>query len=193
MENVIIYGSKDFAHTLKNLVNICGHKFIGFIDDYEPKRESVLGTFQEVRERYSNKEYKIVNGIGYNSLKARWDIHLNVKNYGYETINLIHPKTIIDRSSVIGNGNIIMAGTIIEMNTLLNDLIVLWPGVVINHDCQIGNNSFFSPNSNVCGFSKVEDNCFIGASAVVVNNTVVPENSFIKAGSVYSKKRGDKS
>lgn len=186
MEKIIIYGSKDFAQNLRNLVGICGHTFIGFIDDFEPNKESVLGTFKDLISKYSPEEYKIINGLGYNNLKARWDLQIKLNKHQYKTINLIHPQAIVDNNSYIGSGNIIMAGAIVEMNSRLNDLVVMWPGAILNHDSEIGNNCFLSPGSNICGFVKVQENCFIGASAVVVNNLIVPANTFIKAGSLYS-------
>lgn len=192
MEKVIIYGSREFAQIVKNLVEICGHKFIGYIDDFEAHRDQVIGTFNDVVNNYSHEDYKIVNALGYNNLQLRWNIQSKIKNNGYETINLIHPKATIDHNSHLGNGNIIMAGAIVEMNSRLNDLVVMWPGAILNHDSEVGNNCFLSPGCNVCGFVSIGENSFIGASSVIVNNLVVPANSFIKAGSLYSKKKVDK-
>lgn len=185
MEKVIVYGSKEFARIVKKLVINCGHQFIGFIDDLEPNKEGVLGSFDDVRKNYSPTEYRIVYGIGYNNLSARWNIYKKVLSYGYETINLIHPTAIIDKTSTIGKGLIIMAGVIVDINVKLEDLVVLWPGTVVNHDSEIQSNCFLSPNSTICGFTKIGSNSFIGAGAIVINNTNVPSNSFIKAGSVF--------
>ena len=190
MEKVIVYGSKEFAHIVKNLIEICGHEFIGFIDDLNTKGESVLGTFKDVVSEYSYKEYKIVNGIGYNNLKARWEVQRKIKANCYDSLNLIHPKAIIDATSTIGEGNIIMAGAILEMNSKINNLVVMWPGSIVNHDSEISNNCFLSPSSTICGFVKVEENCFIGAGATIVNNLTVSANTFVKAGSLYHKKMG---
>lgn len=192
MEKIIIYGSKDFAYIVKNLVEICGHKFVGFIDDFETDGNFVLGTFYDVVRKYSPNDYKIVNGIGYNNLKARWQIQEKIKKNKFETINLIHPSAIIDQKSSMGTGNIIMAGSIIEMNSRIHNLVVMWPRTILNHDSEIDNNCFLSPGSNICGFVKIEENCFIGAGAIVVNNQIVPANTFIKAGSVYYNKNQNK-
>ena len=189
LEKIIVYGSKEFAYILKNLIEICGYEFIGFIDDLNPIGESVLGTFEDVIKEYSPKEYKIVNGIGYNNLKARWKVQQKIRNNYYESINLIHPKAVIDSNSVIGEGNIIMAGAIVELNAKINDLVVMWPGSIVNHDSEISNNCFLSPSSTVCGFVNVGENCFIGAGAVIVDHLNVPANTFIRAGSLYYKKK----
>ena len=189
MEKVIIYGSREFAHIIKNLVEICGHTFIGFIDDINPAGESVLGTFEDIVNKYPCSEYKIVNGIGYNNLKARWEVQQKIRKSYYKSINLIHPKAVIDAKSNLGEGIIIMAGAIVEMNVKINDLVVMWPGSIVNHDSEISNNCFLSPSSTICGFVRVEENCFIGAGAVIVNNLNVPANTFVKAGSLYYMKK----
>ncbi|QHC05393.1 hypothetical protein GRQ40_16645 [Anoxybacillus sp. PDR2] len=185
MHKVIVYGSKEFAKLIKQLVINCGHEFVGFIDDLEPHKDEVLGSFEDVRKKYSTSEYCIVYGIGYNSLSARWNIYNKVLSYGYETINLIHPTAIIDKTSIMGKGLIVMAGVIVDTNVKLGDLVVLWPGTVVSHDSEIESNCFLSPNSTICGFTKIGSSSFIGAGATVVNNTHVPPNSFIKAGSVF--------
>ncbi|MCT1539292.1 MULTISPECIES: PglD-related sugar-binding protein [Lysinibacillus] len=186
---MIVYGSKEFAHIIKNLIEICGYEFIGFIDDLNPIGESVLGTFEDVINEYSYKEYKIVNGLGYNNLKVRWEIQQKIRNNYYESINLIHPRAIVDSKSVIGEGNIIMAGAIVELNAKINDLVVMWPGSIVNHDSEVSDNCFLSPSSTVCGFVNVGENCFIGAGAVIVNHLNVPANTFVKAGSLYYTKK----
>lgn len=191
MSNILIYGSRQFAHYVRELALECGHIFIGFIDDFY-KSEDVLGTFDEIKEMYRPEEYKIVIAIGYNNLESRWDIYNKVASNGYEIVSLIHPKAYVHTTSEIGNGTIISVGAIIDYNTQIGNATFIWPGVIVNHDSKIGSNCFLSPQVNVCGFVNVGNNCFLGASSVIINGNNINDNTFIKAGTVYYRKESSK-
>lgn len=183
-KNILIYGSKEFSKTIRELIFSCGHNFIGFIDDFE-KAEGVLGKFNEIRDRYSYLKYEIALGIGYNNLNARMEVFSNIKKAGYKISTLIHPAAYVAQSTLVNEGCMIMAGAIVDVNSSLEEIVVAWPGVVVNHDCLIGSNTFLSPNCTVCGAVKVGRNCFIGAGSVIVDHVSVPDNSFIKAGTTF--------
>lgn len=190
-KNVIIYGSQSFAYYVRELVLDCGHHFIGFIDDFK-EGEDVLGSFEDVRKKYSPSEYEIAIAIGYNNLAARWDIYQKVIDQGYEVISLIHPKAYVSKTAKIGRGTMISVGAIVDFNAKVGEANFIWPSVTINHDSVIGNNCFLSPGVNICGFVHVGNHCFLGASAIIVNGNTIKDNSFIKAGITYYRKEIDK-
>lgn len=187
MSSIIIYGSQQFAHYVRDLAEECGHDFVGFIDDFSKGRD-ILGTFDEVRKQYSPREIRIVIAIGYQNLKARWEVINKVNNTGFEILTLIHPKAYVHKNAVIGKGSIICAGAVIDYNARIGEATFVWPNVTVNHDAKIGENCFLSPHVNICGFAHIGDNCFLGASSVVINGSNVYDNSFIKAGTIYYRK-----
>ena len=189
MKKVLVYGSKEFGHVVKDLVIDCNYEFCGFIDDYNTGN-SIVGGFDFVKLNYSNDLYFIAIAIGYNNLKARWSAYNNVSNSNFKTITLVHPDAYVRDMEIIGSGSIVMTRATIDTKLNINDLNVFWPGVVINHDTIIGSNNFFSPNSTVCGCCNIGNNCFIGANAVISDHNSLENDSFVKANSIYYKKRG---
>ena len=125
----------------------------------------------------------MIIAIGYKNLTKRLNIYEKVKKDGYHLRSIVHPEAYINET-VMGEGCIIMAKAAIGFHVVLSDLVVMWMGAVISHDSIIGRNTFFSPNSTVCGFVTIGENSFIGAGAVVADRAKLPSNSFIKAGSV---------
>lgn len=187
MSKIIIYGSQQFAHYVKEIVTECGHYFAGYIDDFN-QGDDILGSFEEVKQNYNSHDYKIVIAIGYNNLVARWKVYNRVVNAGYEVISLIHPKAHVHRTAKIGKGTIISVGSIIDYNVVIGEVTFIWPSVTVNHDSRIGSNCYLSPQVNICGFVEIGNNCFIGASSVVINGNTVEDDSFIKAGTIYHRK-----
>ncbi len=187
MKKILIYGSKDFAKTVRHLVEDCGYETVGMIDDYSLGDE-IIGTFDEVQKKYSSKDYSVVLAIGYNNLAARWGIYKKIKESGYDVLTLIHPRAYVSKSATVLEGSMVMAGAVVDVDAIVSEVSVLWPGVVLNHDSIIGKNVFVSPNATICGFSKVGDHSFIGAGSVIVDHQQVPDNSFVKANKLFNVK-----
>lgn len=187
-KKVLIYGSKDFASIVKNLVEECGMDFVGYIDDFNSGQHHILGKYEDVKKNYSPDLYEIIIAIGYNNLEARWNVYEKVVGDGYNVPSLVHPAAQLSEKSTVSSGAIVMRGAIVDFNCYLNNLVVVWPGVVINHDSIIGANSFLSPNSTICGFVEIGHSCFIGAGSVIVDHNSIPNNGFVKAGQVFYRK-----
>jgi sugar O-acyltransferase (sialic acid O-acetyltransferase NeuD family) len=199
---ILVYGAAEFGQVVRNLVQNCGHEFVGFIDDnfsglalvnlvekykFDPC-EYAFVSYERFKAEFSSKKYAVAIAVGYKSLKTRWAIYQKVKADGYKVPSLIHPQAIVDKSAKIGEGAIIMAGAIVDYNAEIKDLAVLWNGVVVSHDSAIGENTFLSPSSTICGCTIIGRDCFIGAGAVVSDHVKVPDGSFARGGSVYAPK-----
>lgn len=182
---LLLYGSRDFARTVAELVRHCGHETAGMIDDYNAG-PGIVGTLAEVAKRYPPTEYGIALAIGYNDLPARWATWQHVKDLGYPTPALIHPRAYVADTARVYEGTIIMAGALVDVRAEVGPAAVVWPGACVSHDARIGANSFISPNATVCGFAQVGAHSFIGAGAVIVDRGVVPEGSFIKMLTAYT-------
>ncbi len=184
----LIYGSRDFALLLKDFLTFHTWPCEGFIDDFTTG-PGIVGTFEEVRAIYRPDESRIVLGIGYRNLDARWRVFEKIRSAGFTVATLIHQRAYVREPANIGEGAIVMANATVDCNAVIEEAAVLWPGVVVNHDSRIGRNTFLSPSSTICGFVNVGSHSFVGAGAVVVDHADVPERSFIKASALYKTNR----
>ncbi|NOU90936.1 hypothetical protein GC102_35205 [Paenibacillus sp. LMG 31460] len=181
---ILIYGTGTLAKLARQLAAECGRDFAGYIDDYHSGAE-VVGTFEDVKACYPAEQYEIVIGIGYTNLAARWAVYEAVREAGYASPSLIHPQALVSETSRIGHGCMIMRGAVVDTWAEVEDLVVMWPGSVLNHESMIGSNTFLSPNCTICGFVTIGRHCFLGAGSIIVNHQTVPSHSFIKAGRLY--------
>lgn len=182
---LLIYGSKEFAATVSELVRHAGHEVVGMIDDYNCG-PGIVGNFESILQNYPASDYGIAVAIGYSNIPARWSIWQKIRSAGYKTPTLIHPRAYVADSAKIGEGAMVMAGAIVDVRSEIGDLVVLWPGACVNHDVRVGSNCFISPNSTLCGFSQVGSHSFIGAGSVVADHGQVPEASFLKMMTRYT-------
>lgn len=187
MKKLLIYGSKELGQVLKNLSEKCGHQFAGFIDDFNTNVPDVVGSFNDVREKFDPEHYSIAIAVGYKHILQRRKIFERVRDASFETPSLIHPNLYLDSSAVIGTGVIAMSACIIDYRAHIGDFAVIWPGTIINHDVIVGSNVFLSPGSVVCGYCRIGEDSFIGASTTIVDHITVPKNTFLRAGTIYYK------
>lgn len=177
---VLVYGSRLFGGVIRCLLDDCGHEFAGFIDDVH-QGEEVLGPFDRTRRTHPPGDYGCVNAVGYSDLAARRNVTARIREAGYATPVLVHPRAYVSRHSSIGPGSFVMAGALVDCRVTIADSVVIWPGVCVSHDCRVGANTFLSPNCTVCGDCRIGDDCFVGAGAVIVSHAVLPDGTRVKA------------
>jgi len=185
MRKILIYGAGIFGRILKNIAEINGFEFKGFISDIKCGN-NILGGFESVKDKFSPEDYLIGIGIGYSDLENRFNIYREVVRNKYQIPALIHPDSSISNSAKIADSAVIMSNVLLDIDVVVKKLTVLWPGVIINHECVIGENTFISPGAVICGNVVIGNNCFIGAGAVITEKITVPADSFVKAGTVVT-------
>ena len=182
---LLIYGSREFAKTVAELIRHCGHEATGMVDDYNSGR-GIVGTFQSIVSSHGPSEYGFALGIGYSNIPARWKIWQRLRAAGYCLPPLIHPRAYVADTANVGLGSMIMAGAIVDVRVRLGNAVVIWPGACINHDTTVGDNSFVSPNATICGSATVGEHSFIGAGAAIADHCEVPASSFVNMHMRYT-------
>ncbi|MGR5470774.1 DapH/DapD/GlmU-related protein, partial [Vibrio astriarenae] len=76
---------------------------------------------------------------------------------------------------------IIQAGASIDCHTIVNT------GVIVEHDCIIGQFNHLAPRATLCGQVRTALNVYIGAGATVIQNIQLADNVVVGAGAVVTK------
>jgi sugar O-acyltransferase (sialic acid O-acetyltransferase NeuD family) len=182
---VLVYGGGEFGQVVRELVIDCGRSFAGFVDDWV-KGPEIVGDSKSVFARSSAEDFEIAMAIGYRHLAARLEVFQKLTAVGYRFVSLVHPAAYVSSSARIGSGVQVMARAIVDRAAAVRDLVVLWPGANVSHDCEVGRNTFISPGAVLCGRVRLGHSCFVGAGAVITDGVAVPERTSIKAATRYS-------
>lgn len=185
---LLIYGSRDFARTVADLIRHCGHEPVGMVDDFR-RDGDILGGLDEVAKSHPAADCGIAIAIGYSDIPARWRAWERVRAAGYRAPALVHPRAYVADTARLGEGVMVMAGAIVDTRAELGDLAVVWPGACINHDARVGCNSFISPNATLCGYARVGQDCFVGAAAAIADHGELPPSSFLKMQARHARGR----
>lgn len=185
--NLLVYGAQEFGQVVCELIQTAGHNFVGFIDDFHEGGQ-IRGNWDTIVESFAPSDTAIAIAVGYRNLTARWSVFEKVRAAGFQTPTVVHPSACVAETAVVNDGTFVMAGTVLDCRCQLEELVVAWPGVIVNHDSTIARNTFLSPGAIVCGATHVGSHSFVGAGATIVDHVKVPNGSFIKAGTVYTER-----
>ena len=125
----------------------------------------------------------------------RQDVYDRVKTLGFKMANVIHPRANLEKTAIIGDGNLILSQSDIGTNVSISNNCYINVGAKICHDSHLSNNVHLAPGSIVAGRVKIGENTLFGMGAtcvydcsigknVIINNNVsitgnVPDNSTI--------------
>lgn len=186
------------------LIGFGGHAK-SVIDTIEQSNEFQIVGFSDISLQI-NKEYRgykvicsdneLINiyksGIKYAFITIGYMGKSNIREKIYSNLTNIGFKfpVIIDKSAIIARDVIIEEGTFVAKNVVLNSqvyvkkLAIINTGAIIEHECNIGENSHIAGGSILCGNVTVGDNVFVGAGSKIIQNIMIGNNTIIGAGSV---------
>ncbi len=187
MSNVII-GNTKYSVMLMEYLEELGIIIDAFCVDKEFIKEQYLSgkmviSTDELLDNFDKKATTLYLGIGYNQLgRVKRKIFVKLKDQGFRFGNYVHPSAHINRSVVIGEGNVIFENVVIQRNTVIGDGNLFFSNAVIMHDDNIGSFNSFCACSVLNGFVNVDDCNFIGANATLKDHIKISGECLIGAG-----------
>ena len=100
--------------------------------------------------------------------------------------SFIHHSVIRPKELEIGEGNIIFPFSILEKYSKIGNYNFLTTYCFISHDCEIGDNNFFSV-AGVAGSVRVGNHNYFGIRSQVIPGITIGDNNTIQAGMVVDK------
>ncbi|WP_248276856.1 acetyltransferase [Marinobacterium sp. LSUCC0821] len=164
----------------------CGWSEIVFFDDAWPDL-SLNGCFDVVGNTAALVEQicdfdGIHVAIGNNTV--RLEKFEFFRSRGAPLPSLVHPRSVISKSSSIGDGTVAMAGSVVNADTTISAACILNTGSTVDHDCNIGEGVHVSPGVNVAGGVKIGRLSWIGIGAAVIQCVSIGSDVLVGAGSV---------
>ena len=182
---IIILGSGGHAKVVADILYQNGENLIGFLDDFKPLGElvmgyPVLGPLADV-SRYGDDTAFII-GIGDNSLRRALARERSVRWH-----TAVHPTAVIARDASVAEGTVIMAHAVVGPSARVGRHCIINTAADVEHDNVIGDFVHLSPHAALGGTVSVGDGTHIGIGAVVRNGIRITSDCLIGAGAVVVK------
>lgn len=184
-----IIGAGGHSKIIIDIINeLKCYEIVGIFDDNKIGNFcnlSIIGKINEI-SNYPNIDCFVL-GIG--NIITKKLINDSYHNIKWET--LIHPKSIISKTSQIGDGTIVCAGAVIQTDTIIGKHCIINTNCSIDHECYIGDFTSISPGATICGQVNIGNLNFIGANSVIIQNITIGNECIIGAGSVIIRNIDD--
>ncbi len=189
-KKVVIYGASVQGKVVLEVLRASHAIVEGFIDENVNLHDTFVNGVPVLGGRNwlnSNdpKEISIAVGIGNN--RVRVQLSYQFRQAGFETINAIHPFTVVMPGVEIGSGVLICAGAVVVTGTRLEEDVVINTSASIDHDNHIQAGAYIAPGVHTAGCASVGKEAFIGLGAVIGPGVSIGDRCVIGAGSVVLK------
>lgn len=195
---IAIFGVGNYTEVIVELCNECGYDNIDLYHFNEQRVNEILNNYKVVgtyEDFIKNKDYKIpvFVAIGDNKVRGKWLDKL--RDLGFKTPKLIHPKAYVSPSAVILDGCYIHANAFVWTKSKLGNNSIVSPNAMVAHHVTIGKNSLISANSMVGSYNILGDNVLFGINACSISSSKIKigKNTIIGANSLITKSVSDNS
>jgi sugar O-acyltransferase (sialic acid O-acetyltransferase NeuD family) len=194
--NIFVYGARGHGKVVADILQACGQRVCGFIDDGADSIGSqvlglpVCGGFTWLKDRTQQTPVAVVLGIGKN--EARKEVAERCRSAGIKLLTAIHPGAVVSTSARIGDGTVIMARAVVNPDSIIGECAVVNTGAVVEHDCVVGDYAHLSPNSSMGGAARLGALSWLGMSAAIIHGVSVGVGTVVGAGAVVIRDLPDR-
>jgi len=182
MNDWVIYGGGGHARVIGDAIKLNHDGLVRYFDD---NMELLLINGVPVSSYHESIEQqaKLIIGIGNNEIRR------NISKYIVHEFGIVvHPKAIVAKDVVIGEGSVILAGAVIQSGAIIGKHVVINANVTVDHDAVIGDFCSVYPNSYIGGGAKIGKGVTIEACSSVARLIEIPhafENDEVIALDLY--------
>ena len=190
---IIIIGAGGGAKMCIDALNTSEEfKVVGLLDDNVEIGKVVLGVPVVGNIKSVNKllEINICNFvIAFGVLekrKVRFELYNSLKKIGCKFPNIIHPKSIVEKSVELGEGNVILGGSNIGSCVKIGNLNYVNNNTLISHDCLLKDNIHVAPGAVLASSIEIESHVLVGMNVTIYYGLKIGESSTILNGLIIN-------
>ena len=191
---LILLGAGGHAKVVAALARASGRRLAGVCDPAlavagvaEWRGVPVLGD-DTALSRFAPDTHELAMGIGLvPGSRLRAERYRALTALGYRFPALIHPRALVDESTVVADGAQIMAGVVLQPDCRIGRNTIINTGAAVDHDSDVGDHVHIAPGVVLCGGVRVGDESFVGASATLLPLVNVGRYCIIAAGTTLAR------
>lgn len=188
-KNVILIGGGGHARVVMDIVQACGDRVLGILDDglaagTTVQGAPVMGTTADAKQ-FADALFVIA--VGSNEIRKKLAARLDVSWY-----TAIHPSAIVSEKASVGEGSVVMPRAVINAGACVGRHCIINTAAVVEHDNYIADYAHVSCGAVLTGTVRVGETALVGAGAIVKNNVQICDGCVVGAGAVVTKDLAEK-
>lgn len=189
---LVLVGAGGHAKVLADLIAAAGVYRVVGATDAQPKGPAaklsglpILGG-DEVLPGLKKKGVSCASvGVGASTdTRVRAFLRRLLRENGFTTPALIHPRAIVSERARIEPGAQVMAGAVINPGARVGAGAVINTGAIVEHDCTVGEDAFIGPGAILGGEVMIGEGAFLGLGARILPGVSVGAKTVVGAGAV---------
>lgn len=184
-KRIVIIGAGGHGKVVADLCDLLDEwREIVFLDDRYPALEMweewrVIGRSSELSQlAVGGCDFAL--GIGSNA--ARIKVMEEVERCGGKLPSLIHPRAVVSKRSLVGNGTVIFANAAVNIGVRIGKGVIINTGASVDHDCRLGAGVHICPGAHLAGSVRVGDLTMIGVGSSVKQGISIGAGVLVGAG-----------
>ena len=180
----IIVGKGGHAHVIASFL---AHDEIRFMVPADPQGSDLLQSDFLAAGPDRDADYFI--GIGDNAARRGWFDRLAA--LGVAPSTCIAPSAWVAADARLGAGVFVGAGAIVSARARIGDNVILNTLASVDHDCEIGEDSQFTPGVTLGAEIRIGRACFFGMRACVIPRLTIGDGVVAMAGALVVRSAPD--
>lgn len=186
---MLVYGAGGHGRSLVELLRLLpGYQVEGFVDDGINQHESllglnVLGGRDALQQLFNQGIALAVNGVGgISNPSMRLEIFELLNRIGYFCPAVIHPTAFLETTAILADGVQVFPLAYVGSQVRIGFGSIVNTGVIISHDCVLGELVNLSPGATLAGGVEVGEGVLVGMCATVNLNVKIGSGARIGNG-----------
>lgn len=190
MKNLVIIGAGGVGREVSLIVQQINEleptwNMIGFVDDNIDNWGKVINGYSIIGGvdslDFLSQDHYVVIAIANYEVKKKIVNRLNGR---FKFATIVHPKVWIHDFMTLGEGSIVYEGVILTANIQIGNHVIISPKCGIGHDSIIKDYVSLLWNVNVSGNDVIEEGVMMGSGSTVIQGKTIGKGSIIGAGAV---------
>lgn len=103
---------------------------------------------------------------------------------GFGLATIVHPRSDVAGSALLGEGTVVMSGGIIGPGARLGTNVAVNAGAIVEHDCQIGDHVQVATGAKLAGNVVVEEGVHLGIGSSVKEGIRIGTDAVVAGGAM---------
>ena len=190
-KKILLYGGMSTAFIVQEMLRDDNIKTNYIFDEYIkkphfPTKAKFFNNKNDLINLIKNSTHFFVC-IGMFGGILRANISEQLKKFGLKSFSILSKMAIIDKSSKIGQGCLIMPGAIVHKKVFIGHDCYINVNAVVDHESILGKGVHVMGSAYIAGKVQIGDYASIGANATILPYCKIGKGAIVGAGSVVTK------
>ncbi|WP_027799241.1 acetyltransferase [Paraburkholderia dilworthii] len=118
---------------------------------------------------------------------ARRDVVARLRERGAVFATLVHPRAVVARSAVLGEGVVICPQAVISADAQVGDFVAINVLSSVGHDVKLGAYSTLSSHVDLTGYVQTGEGVFFGSGAKILPKVKIGARAKVGAGAIVMR------